>query len=54
MNGRRFRSFKRFDGAIELVAFRDEKGDEETCNKRTAKCRDRRLARLLRLLDRGS
>lgn len=28
MNGRRFRSFKRCDGAIELVAFRDEKGDD--------------------------
>jgi hypothetical protein len=45
MNGRRFRSFKRFDGAIELVAFRDEKGDDMVSghrsdgNKTLADCR---------------
>ena len=28
MNGRRFRSLKRFDSAIELVTFRNKKGDD--------------------------
>jgi hypothetical protein len=35
MNGRSFRSLKRFDGAIELVAFRDEKGDDMVSGHRS-------------------